>query len=61
MIKMSESLMEQLIGMRSSQQRLRTFFSRGARDFSERDWPQHIYEGNNKMRFEYCVNAKKSP
>ena len=38
---------------------LRKFCSRWARDFSERDWPQHVYEGNNKTRFEYCVDAIK--
>ena len=39
---------------------MREFGSRGARGFSEKDWLRHINEGNNKTRFEYCENFKKS-
>ena len=52
--------MEQLIGIRSSQNGLREICSRGARDFSEKDWPQHSYEGNSETTFEYCVNSENS-
>ena len=38
----------------------RAFGDRGTRYFSERDWLQHIYEGSNKTRFEYCENSKNS-
>ena len=33
--------------------------SRGTK-FSDTDWPQHIYQGSNKMRFQYCMNCKNS-
>ena len=36
---------------------LRTFGDRGARESSEMDWLQHIYEGN-MTRFEFCENSK---
>ena len=32
----------------------------GWRKFSDTDWLQHIYEGSNKMRFQYCINSKNS-
>ena len=31
---------------------LRVFGDRGARESSEKDWLQYIYEGSNKTRFE---------
>ena len=27
-------------------------------EFSGMDWLEHIYEGSNKMRFQYCMNSK---
>ena len=30
----------------------------GDRKFSDTDWLEHIYEGSNKMRFQYCMNSK---
>ena len=40
---------------------LRACGHQGARDLSEKNWLQHIYdEGSNKTRFEYCVKSKNS-
>ena len=39
---------------------LRTFGDRGARESSEKDWLQHIYERGNMTRFEYCENSQSS-
>ena len=39
---------------------LRAFGDQGARESSENDWIQHMYEGSNKTRFEYCENSKNS-
>ena len=36
--------------------KLRNAFQKhGGRKFSDTDWLQHIYEGSNKMRFQYCM------
>ena len=32
----------------------------GGQKFSDTDWLQHIHEASNKMRFQYCMNSKKS-
>ena len=32
----------------------------GGRKFSDTDWLQHIHEGSNKMRFQYCISSKSS-
>ena len=37
------------------------FQKSGGRKFSDTDWLQHIYEGSNTMRFQYCMNSKKNP
>ena len=38
----------------------KAFQKSGGRKFSETVWLQHIYEGSNKMRFQYCMNFKNS-
>ena len=41
--------------------KLRKAFQKSeGRKFSDTHWLQHIYEGSNKMRFQYCMNSKKS-
>ena len=39
---------------------LRAFGDEGARQFSDKNWLKHIYEGSNKTRFECCDNSKHS-
>ena len=39
---------------------LKAFEDKGARKFSDMEWLQHIYEGSNKTRIEYCESSKKS-
>ena len=39
---------------------LKDFEDKGARKFSDKEWLQHVYEGSNKTRFEYCENSKNS-
>ena len=40
--------------------KLRQAFQKsGGRKFSDTDWLQHMCEGSNKMRFQYCMNSKK--
>ena len=36
------------------------FYGSGGRTFSDTDWLQHIYEGSNKMRFQYCMSSQNS-
>ena len=36
------------------------FEKSGERRFSDTDWLQHIYQGSNKMRFQYCRNSISS-
>ena len=38
----------------------RAFRDRGARNSSDKDWLQNIYEGSSKTRFEYCTDSKNS-
>ena len=41
--------------------KLRNAFQKsGGRKFSDTDWLQHIYQGSNKMRFQYCMNSPNS-
>ena len=37
----------------------KTFQKFKGRKFSDTDGLQHIYEGSNQMRFQYCMNSKK--
>ena len=41
-------------------QLLKAFQKSGERKFSDTHWLQHIYEGSNKMRFQYCTNSENS-
>ena len=43
---------------RMSPKLLRAFGDQVARNISEKDRLKHIYEGSNKMRFEYCENPE---
>ena len=38
----------------------KAFQKSGGRKFSDTDWIEHIYEGSNKVRFQYCTNSKNS-
>ena len=39
--------------------KLRKAFQKfGGRKFSDTVWLQHICEGSNKMRFQYCMNSQ---
>ena len=38
----------------------KAFQKSGGRKFSDTDWLQHIYEGSNKMRFQYRMNSRNS-
>ena len=60
MIKMNEKLTALLIGILSFQSCEKQFRSPEGENFSDTDWLQHIYEGSNKMRFQYCMNSKNS-
>ena len=37
---------------------LRAFGDKGARKLSDKDWLQHICEGSNKTKVEYCENSE---
>ena len=36
----------------------KAFQKAGGRKFSDTDWLQHIYEGSNQMRFQYCMSSE---
>ena len=36
----------------------KAFQKSGGRQFSDTDWLQHIYDGSNKMRFQYCTTSE---
>ena len=36
---------------------LKAFADKGAHELSQQEWTQHIHQGSNKVRFEYCENS----
>ena len=38
----------------------KAFQKSGGRKFSDTDWLQHMHQGSNKMRFQWCMNSQNS-
>ena len=38
---------------------LKAITDKGAHELSQQEWTQHIHQGSNKVRFEYCENSCK--
>ena len=52
--------MEPHIGDAIKSELVQGFKDKGAEKFSESQWLDHLYNGSNKVRFEYCETSQKA-